>query len=441
MSRSACRSWRRNRPLQSQRQLQRLVSSSLQVSVRDAGTAERDERELRTILRWTSWGSLLPVVGWVYGVGTLWTSRRFSRRDKVVGSLLFPGGWFGGVRRCRIDRECTPASYCWTASVGRGRLLPARHRVRLRRPGLSDGRRDPADPGRPGRGRSGPGLPQGPLARLSRCPRVPISSANECDDRSREDGHGEFSTFGRVDGGPGARAPVADRRARPRGRGDRCGRRRPGRHHGRRRQVRLHAAVGRRARRGDQGGAGRGRRSLLAGHRADDLRGLAQPGPLDDVVLRAVHRGLGSGLRRDRDVVVGAADRRALPRPLAALDRGASSGLVGLALVWLGTYGALREGDGRARSASCSSPWSVRPWSPRPTSARSLLGLRPIIPDDSLFNILAHRRWRRRHDHPGGVRLLAAREGLGDAALHEGDAARQRRRLPGHRRSSWWRRW
>ena len=26
------------------------------------------------------------------GVGTLWTSRRFSRRDKIVGSLLFPGG-------------------------------------------------------------------------------------------------------------------------------------------------------------------------------------------------------------------------------------------------------------------------------------------------------------------------------------------------------------
>ena len=93
------------------------MSSSLQISDRDAGPAERDERELRTILRWTSWGSLLPVVGWVYGVGTLWTSRRFSRRDKVVGSLLFPGGWFGAfVAVGSIVMHS--GGYCWTASVG-----------------------------------------------------------------------------------------------------------------------------------------------------------------------------------------------------------------------------------------------------------------------------------------------------------------------------------
>jgi hypothetical protein len=89
------------------------VSSSLQIPHRDA---ERDQRELRTILRWTSWGSLLPVVGWVYGVGTLWTSRRFARRDKIVGSLLFPGGWFGAaIAVWLIARQSD--GYCYETMV------------------------------------------------------------------------------------------------------------------------------------------------------------------------------------------------------------------------------------------------------------------------------------------------------------------------------------
>ena len=43
------------------------------------------------------------------------------------------------------------------------------------------------------------------------------------------------------------------------------------------------------------------------------------------------------------------------------------------------------------------------------------------------------RRRRRRHHHPRGVRLLAAREGLGHPALHARHAHRQLRRLPRHR--------
>ena len=100
------------------------MSSSLQIPDRDAGPAERDERELRTILRWTSWGSLLPVVGWVYGVGTLWTSRRFARRDKIVGSLLFPGGWFGAaIAVWLIARQSD--GYCYETMVCRPRARPS----------------------------------------------------------------------------------------------------------------------------------------------------------------------------------------------------------------------------------------------------------------------------------------------------------------------------
>lgn len=44
-------------------------------------------------------GSLVSWVGWVGGVLLLWTSDRWDRRDKLLGSLVLPGGlaaawWF-----------------------------------------------------------------------------------------------------------------------------------------------------------------------------------------------------------------------------------------------------------------------------------------------------------------------------------------------------------
>jgi hypothetical protein len=44
-------------------------------------------------------GSLVSWVGWVGGVLLLWTSQRWTRRDKLLGSLVLPGGlapawWF-----------------------------------------------------------------------------------------------------------------------------------------------------------------------------------------------------------------------------------------------------------------------------------------------------------------------------------------------------------
>jgi hypothetical protein len=37
-------------------------------------------------------GVVLPVVGWFVGVVLLWTSQAWSMRDKVIGTLVVPGG-------------------------------------------------------------------------------------------------------------------------------------------------------------------------------------------------------------------------------------------------------------------------------------------------------------------------------------------------------------
>jgi uncharacterized membrane protein len=38
-------------------------------------------------------GVILPLVGWLIGVWLLWTSRVWSIRDKLLGTLVLPGGW------------------------------------------------------------------------------------------------------------------------------------------------------------------------------------------------------------------------------------------------------------------------------------------------------------------------------------------------------------
>ncbi len=42
-------------------------------------------------------GSALLVVGWLVGVALLWSSRRWTTAEKVLGTLLFPLGPFGGL--------------------------------------------------------------------------------------------------------------------------------------------------------------------------------------------------------------------------------------------------------------------------------------------------------------------------------------------------------
>ena len=75
------------------------------------------DEALRSIVRWLSWGSLLPGVGWLYGVALLWASESLPTRVKVVGSLLFPGGWFGAFVAVWILAEQS-SGYCYDATGG-----------------------------------------------------------------------------------------------------------------------------------------------------------------------------------------------------------------------------------------------------------------------------------------------------------------------------------
>ena len=77
----------------------------------------REDREARSIVRWLSWGSLVPVLGWVYGIGLMWTSSRFRRRDKVIATVLFPGGWFGAFATVWVIASQS-GGYCYRASGG-----------------------------------------------------------------------------------------------------------------------------------------------------------------------------------------------------------------------------------------------------------------------------------------------------------------------------------
>ena len=50
-------------------------------------------------------GAFLAVVGWVVGVVLLWRSRVWTLRDKLIGTLLWPGGLVtGAARRRRVRR-------------------------------------------------------------------------------------------------------------------------------------------------------------------------------------------------------------------------------------------------------------------------------------------------------------------------------------------------
>ena len=99
-------------------------------------------------------------------------------------------------------------------------------------------------------------------------------------------------------------------------------------------------------------------------------------------------------------------------------------GLVGLAMVWFGSYATFERITVALVGVMFVTIVGAAAVT-APNLGEIVLGLRPILPDDSLDQHPRPRRWCRRHDHARGVRLLVAREGLVDAALHEGHADRQ----------------
>jgi len=66
--------------------------------------------EIAAVILISAGSFLLPVIGWIVGVALLWASSRFSRADKLVGTLVPPFGFFA------------PLFLALTASSGSGSL-------------------------------------------------------------------------------------------------------------------------------------------------------------------------------------------------------------------------------------------------------------------------------------------------------------------------------
>ena len=50
--------------------------------------------EIAAVLLISAGSFLIPVLGWIVGVALLWASRRFTRADKLIGTLVPPFGFF-----------------------------------------------------------------------------------------------------------------------------------------------------------------------------------------------------------------------------------------------------------------------------------------------------------------------------------------------------------
>jgi hypothetical protein len=65
-------------------------------------------------------GVVLPVIGWVIGVALLWSSRAWTGRDKLIGTVLLPGGLAGFVYLCLLTDALGGASCTSTGVTGHG---------------------------------------------------------------------------------------------------------------------------------------------------------------------------------------------------------------------------------------------------------------------------------------------------------------------------------
>jgi hypothetical protein len=78
-------------------------------------------KEITALILLPIGGVILPVLGWFIGVVLLWVSDAWNTRDKVIGTLVVPGGLllplglgfgFGGASGCEtaVGSECAPDS-------------------------------------------------------------------------------------------------------------------------------------------------------------------------------------------------------------------------------------------------------------------------------------------------------------------------------------------
>lgn len=84
-------------------------------------------------------GLVVPLIGWIAGVILLWQSPRWTRRDKWIGTLIWPGGLLapvvllglGGIATVAVSTvsTCMPltTSQAMALSGGSGGAVPSRH--------------------------------------------------------------------------------------------------------------------------------------------------------------------------------------------------------------------------------------------------------------------------------------------------------------------------
>jgi hypothetical protein len=76
-----------------------------------AGTRGRlGAREICAVLLLLVGGIVIPVVGWIAGVVLLWVSPHWRRREKVLGTLVWPGGLMAPVLLLFVGTAVTPTS-------------------------------------------------------------------------------------------------------------------------------------------------------------------------------------------------------------------------------------------------------------------------------------------------------------------------------------------
>lgn len=68
-------------------------------------------------LRWLTIGSILPLMGWLYGAALLWRNHSWSTKDKWIGTLLFPFGLWGAFGSA-IFLALNSRSLCVTETIG-----------------------------------------------------------------------------------------------------------------------------------------------------------------------------------------------------------------------------------------------------------------------------------------------------------------------------------
>lgn len=75
--------------------------------------------EIAAIVLLSAGSIFVPVLGWIVGVVLLWSSRRFSRADKLIGTLVPPLGFFAPFFLLFAPHSHGPTA-CVTSAVAGG---------------------------------------------------------------------------------------------------------------------------------------------------------------------------------------------------------------------------------------------------------------------------------------------------------------------------------